>query len=138
MQIQSNNQLVREGIGVILKKDGKVLLGRRTGAHGEGDWAFPGGHLEFGEEWENCVRREVLEETSLSIRNIRFGAITNDVFKTEKKHYITIFMVCDYKNGVPKIMEPDKCKKWEWFDWNNLPKPLFLPFKNLLRQRYIP
>ena len=138
MQIQSNNQLVRVGIGVILKKDGKVLLGRRTGAHGEGDWAFPGGHLEFGEEWENCVRREVLEETSLSIRNIRFGAITNDVFKTEKKHYITIFMVCDYKNGVPKIMEPDKCKKWEWFDWNNLPKPLFLPFKNLLRQGYIP
>lgn len=136
--MQSGNQLVRVGIGVIIRKDGRVLLGKRRGAHGEGDWAFPGGHLEFNETWENCARREVLEETSLSVKNIHFGAITNDIFKNENKHYITIFMVCDYKSGAVKIMEPNKCEKWEWFEWSNLPKHLFLPFKNLLKNGYEP
>ena len=35
------------GIGVIVLKDGKVLLGKRKNAHGEGSWSFGGGHLEF-------------------------------------------------------------------------------------------
>ena len=40
----------RVGIGVIaLNNQGKILLGKRKNAHGDGDWAPPGGHLEFGE-----------------------------------------------------------------------------------------
>jgi 8-oxo-dGTP diphosphatase len=37
------------GVGVIIKKDGKVLMGKRKNAHGDGTWSFTGGHLEFGE-----------------------------------------------------------------------------------------
>ena len=37
------------GVGVIVRKGDKFLLGKRQGAHGEGTWAFAGGHLEFGE-----------------------------------------------------------------------------------------
>ena len=46
------------GVGVIVVKEGKVLLQRRRGAHGEGTWGFPGGHLEFKESWEECAKRE--------------------------------------------------------------------------------
>ena len=35
-------------------------------------------------------------------------------------------------------MEPEKCEKWEWFEWNNLPEPLFLPIQNLLKQKFNP
>ncbi|HYK08635.1 MAG TPA: NUDIX hydrolase [Candidatus Eisenbacteria bacterium] len=131
-------QVPRVGIGVIIRHKGKVLLGKRKGSHGEGDWAFPGGHLEFGETIEDCVKREVAEETSLHVKNIHFGAVTNDIFKKEKKHYITIFMVCDYANGKVKTMEPHKCEKWEWFSWETLPSPLFIPFQNLLKQKFHP
>lgn len=47
-------------------------------------------------------------------------------------------MLADYDSGEVKIMEPEKCEQWEWFDWNNLPKPLFLPAQNLLKQKYNP
>ena len=39
----------RVGIAAIVKKDNKVLLGKRKGSHGSGAWNFPGGHLEFFE-----------------------------------------------------------------------------------------
>ena len=126
------------GVGVIVIKENKVLLGKRKNSHGEGSWCFPGGHLEFNESLENCAKREVLEETGIEIKNIRFEIITNDIFKDEEKHYITIFMLSEYDSGEVKVMEPEKCEKWDWFEWNNLPEPLFLPIQNLLRKGYNP
>ena len=126
------------GVGVIVRKDGKVLLGKRKGAHGEGAWAFPGGHLEFNESWEDCARREVAEENGIEINNIHFGNATNDIFERERKHYITIFMVSDYASGEVQIMEPDKCEQWDWFSWDDLPQPLFVPFQNLLKTEFNP
>ncbi len=126
------------GVGVIIIKDGKVLLGKRKNAHGEGCWSFPGGHLEFNESWEDCAFRETMEETGITIKNIRFGTVTNDVFQVENKHYITIFMLADYDSGEVKIMEPEKCEQWGWFEWDNLPQPLFLPIQNLQKINYNP
>ena len=126
------------GIGVIVIKDGKILLGKRKNSHGEGAWCYPGGHLEYGESWEECSRREVMEETSIKIKNIRFGTATNDIFKDEQKHYITICMLADYASGKVKLMEPNKCDKWGWFEWSKLPKPLFLPIVNQLKAKFNP
>ena len=133
-----SNERPKVGVGVIVMKDGKVLLGKRKNAHGEGTWSFPGGHLEFNEEIESCAVREVMEETGLNIKNIRSGPFTNDIFEKEEKHYITLYLISEYASGELKIMEPEKCEKWEWFDWDKLPKPLFTPIANLLKQNYNP
>lgn len=132
------NERPKVGVGVIVMKDGRVLLGKRKNAHGEGSWSFPGGHLECNESWEECASRETMEETSATIKNIRFGTATNDIFLTEKKHYITIFMLADYDSGDVEVMEPEKCERWEWFLWDQLPQPLFVPICNLLKKGYDP
>lgn len=113
------------GCGVFVIKDGKVLLGKRISKHGEGKWASPGGHLEFGEEPEECARREVEEETGLQIKNIRKAVYTNHLFPETNKHYITLWMVSEHASGDVQLREPEKFERWEWFDWNNLPTPLF-------------
>lgn len=53
----------------------------------------PGGHLEYGESFAECAKREVLEETGLKVGNIKFLVATNDIFG-EGKHYVTIFVTC--------------------------------------------
>ena len=126
------------GVGVIIIKNGKILLGKRKNAHGEGSWSFPGGHLEFNEEIFDCAQREVSEETGIKIKNLRNATFTNDIFSKEKKHYITLFILSDYDSGEVKIMEPEKCEKLQWFKWDDLPKPLFIPIQNLLKQKYNP
>lgn len=126
------------GVGVIVIKDNKMLCAKRKGAHGEGTWQFPGGHLEFKESWEECARREVMEETGISIKNIRFGTVSNDIFEDENKHYITLIMIANHDTGEPQILEPEKCAGWEWFKWEELPKPLFLPIVNILKTGFDP
>ncbi len=126
------------GVAAIVIKNGKVLLGKRKGAHGSGSWAFPGGHLEFNESFEDCAKREVFEETGLSVKNLQFLTITNDLFYQSSKHYVTVFVVCEHESGIPQRKEPDKCEQWDWFFWNKFPKPLFLSLKNLLEQGFIP
>jgi 8-oxo-dGTP diphosphatase len=131
-------KVVKVGVGVYIRKDGKILLGKRKGSHGNGSWCPPGGHLEFGESFEQRAKREVMEETGIKIKNVRFGTVTNDIFQ-EGKHYVTIHMIADYDSGLVSVVEPDKCEKWEWFEWeeDKLPE-LFLSNKNALKQNFNP
>lgn len=129
------NNRPKVGMAVIVIKDKKVLLGKRKNVGiGKGTWGFPGGHLEENESFEGAVKREVLEETGMKIKNLRFVTATNDIFTKEKKHYVTLFLLAEHVSGSPKVLEPEKCEKWNWFEWKKLPSPLFLPVKNLLKQ----
>jgi len=137
------------GIGVIVLKDKRILLGKRKNSHGDGSWSFPGGHLELWESFSDCALREVKEETGLDIDIINENpmAATNDIFKAEKKedkfirgplHYITLYMKAAHIRGEPTVKEPDKCDEWNWCQWGKFPQPLFLPVQNLLKQNYNP
>ena len=124
------------GVAVIVVRQGRVLLGKRKNSHGAGTWQFPGGHLEYGESIEACARRELMEEAGLTIEDMRYGPFTNDFFEAEKKHYVTLFVIADRTTGEPAVREPDKCERWNWFTWAQLPKPRFLPIVNLLKQNF--
>lgn len=132
------NERPKIGVGVIVLKDNRVLMLKRKNAHGNGSWCFPGGHLEFNEGVEDCAIRETLEETGIRIKNLRPGPFTNDVFKEEGKHYVTLFMIADYDSGEARIIEPEKCDGLEWSEWEKLPEPLFVPVQNLLKSGFNP
>lgn len=112
------------GIGVLVMKDGKVLLAKRKNTHGEGKWGGVGGHLEHLESFAECAKREAREEAGVEIDNIRFLCVTN--FKDHApKHYVDIGLAADWMGGEAKNLEPDKKEEVRWFDMDDLPGPLF-------------
>lgn len=69
----------------------------------------------------------------MKIGNISLFAVTNDIFKKENKHYITIWMKSDWLAGEPTITEPERCTGQQWADFQSLPEPLFEPCWQNLR-----
>lgn len=128
----------RVGVGVLAARagdaGGRVLVGKRLNAHGEGTWALPGGHLEYGETPEECAVREMLEETGLRLSNPRCVAVENCVWQppAPQRHYVTVFVAGELEAGaVAHNSEPDKCAGWSFEDPDNLPTPLFMPLAQL-------
>lgn len=128
----------RVGVGVIVLRDGLVLLGERRGSHGAGTWALPGGHLELGETPEQCAVREVLEETGLAIDALQRGPYTSDVIAPQGLHYVTLFVIACAARGEPQRREPHKCAGWAWCRWPALPQPLFQPLATLHASGWVP
>ena len=59
--------------GAIVRDDHLLLIRHRMDADGRTFWIFPGGGLEPGESPEDCVRREMKEETDLDVRVSRLA-----------------------------------------------------------------
>ncbi|RMD39367.1 hypothetical protein DV735_g5764, partial [Chaetothyriales sp. CBS 134920] len=145
----SSSTQPRIGVGVfILNSSNEFLIGRRKGSLGSGTYALVGGHLEFGETFEECATREALEEAGIDILNLRLLTATNSVFRGQgqDRHYVTIFMVATIrKEDETKVetREPDRCEGWQWISWKTMvewasgddKRPLFQPMTDLLRQR---
>lgn len=112
------------GICVVIVKQGRILLGKRCGSHGAGEYATPGGHLEHLESFAQCAAREVMEETGLPIGPLRFLRALNST-RYAPKHYVNLAFAAEWRGGEPEVREPDKVERWDWYDPDDLPSPLF-------------
>ena len=81
---------------------------------------------------EECAIREAHEETEVTVDQVRFRAITNDLFTDEQKHYITIWMEGRYREGTARPKAAYELSQVGWFTWDRLPTPLFAPLRRLL------
>lgn len=122
------------GLGIMVVRGSEVLMGRRRGSHGAGEYAWPGGHLEPGESFEDAVRRELAEEVGaqFEITEPEFLCVTN-LRRYLPKHYVDIGMTARWISGQPQLMEPDKCDGWDWYDIALPPRPLFGTVGNYLQ-----
>ena len=96
----------------------------------------------IGESFEECAARELKEETGLDIDKIELLTVTNNLFSDEPKpsHYVIVFMraVLRDPQQAPQNLEPSKCGGWGWYEWDDLPKPLFWPFEKMVQGGFNP
>ena len=128
------------GVGVMIIKEGKILLGLRnpnkekasSELQGQGTWTMPGGKVEFMEKLVDAAKRELEEETSLKATKLDLFCISDDM--TNTAHSVTVgFIVREY-TGEAKAMEPETILEWKWFDLNDLPTNLYNPSKKCIEK----
>lgn len=137
---------VGAGVGVILLRRGKILLGKRnpdpdkagSSFRSAGTWSLPGGKLEWGETFEHAATREIKEETGITIKNPQVISLHNT--KNKFAHFVTIGLIAKRWKGEPELIEPDQMIKWKWFDIKHLPYPRYFPsflvIKNYLKKKF--
>ncbi len=122
--MEEKNQKPIVGVSVMIFKNGKILLGKRRWRHGDGEYAFPGGHLDYMESFKDCVKRETSEEAGIKIKNIKFLCLANTNLY-EARHEIYIGLIAEWESGEPRSLEEERITDWNWYNLDNIPQPLF-------------
>lgn len=99
---------------LIYNEENKIFLGK---SNKWGDrWIVPGGHLELGETFVECIKREVREETNLEISNIELIGIQESIFSEEfhKKRHMIFLDYCCLANNSSSIKLNDEIQEYIW------------------------
>ena len=98
---------------IIPSASGKVLFLRRARtAYGDGGWCLPGGKVDYGEAVESAVRKELLEETSLECRKVRFLFYQDSLPPAPgSMHCINLYFECSVSGELE--MNPES-SEWAW------------------------
>ena len=121
------------GVHALINKSGKYLVTKRasTNDYMPNFWDIPGGSIRFGEEISHALKREVLEESGLKIKQGKiifvYGYKSN-----EMRHQFQLVYSCDYLSGVVKL-NPDEHSEYRWATLGEMKKLKSITFlKELL------
>ncbi|MGP4727067.1 NUDIX domain-containing protein [Agrobacterium deltaense] len=112
------------GVGLVIMRDGRVLLCRRQKAPEAGYWSIPGGKVDHLETSLAAARREAEEETGLKIGNVEFLCHSEFIDPEDRHHWVSLIFVTHDAQGEPALTEPDKLSAIGWFDPDKLPEPI--------------
>jgi ADP-ribose pyrophosphatase len=109
-------------VGVVVVRQGRVLLAQRGQPPSEGLWAFPGGGVELGETLEDAAAREVLEECGIQIRAARPFTVVDRIFRdaggSVEYHYVIVDMLAEWVDG--ELRAATDVRQARWFSAEEL------------------
>lgn len=90
-------------VGVVVVKDGKILLAQRGNEPSRGRWTIPGGVIEVGETLHDAARREIMEECGIEVSLGRlykwYDAIVRDAEGRVRFHYVILDVLGTHAGG---------------------------------------
>lgn len=108
--------------GLVIRKGG-VLLVKRAREPFRGCFALPGGFVEYGESAEDCVVREVREETGLDTEVLRLIGAYSEMGRDPRGHFVTLLYLLREKGG--SLKAGDDAESTGFFDPSALPEMAF-------------
>jgi ADP-ribose pyrophosphatase YjhB (NUDIX family) len=101
------------GVSILIEHEGAVLLGRRIpGSFGGGLWCLPCGFVEYNEDILGAARREVFEETGLTVELASIIQVTSNFLTSDLHSIVTVFLA-HRKEGA--LQPGDDIDALEWF-----------------------
>jgi ADP-ribose pyrophosphatase YjhB (NUDIX family) len=113
----------KPAVGLLIEKDGALLLVRRERAPFEGYWDIPGGFLEADEEPRTGARREAREETGLRVGVGDLIGVYHD--KNRDDHTLNLYYAAHVIGGTEKA--GDDADDLRWFALSEIPRRIAFP-----------
>jgi len=105
-------------VDVVVIEDNKILLVKRGQPPHQGDWALPGGFVEYGETSEAAAKREVQEETGITIDLSAILGVYSDPDRDPRGHTVSVVFVGKMVSG--QLQGGDDAADAKWYDINDL------------------
>src|SRR4051794_12825254 len=103
-------------VSAVIVRDGEFLAVRRARPPMQGLFTLPGGCIETGESVADAVRREVLEETGLSVEPLALAGhrevVTRDDAGRVQSHFVILAFAARWVAGEPRLNEELAEARW--------------------------
>lgn len=131
----SEHSLVASAVATLLLCNNRILLGRRIRQNRFVGWQCPGGFILPGETLQQAAKRHCLDKAGINVEGLCDGPYTNNVFadSSPPQHTVTLYQVAHSYSVCNSQRFKDAETAWQWFDFDEIPQPCFLPLKNLLQ-----
>lgn len=132
-----HRRLILAGASCVVRRaDGALLVQQRV--YPAGRWCFPGGLMELGESVEETARREVFEETAITVGRLKLIGVYSGAdhlcrAANGDEWYVvnTAFAALDW-TGEPKVNDAESVRL-AWIMPENMPETLVRSHKEILR-----
>jgi 8-oxo-dGTP diphosphatase len=84
------------GIGAVIVREGRVVLVKRRFEPLAGQWSIPGGAVEAGETLEDCITREMAEETGFRVQVGPVIEVLDRIIRDDEGRILYHFVLIDY------------------------------------------
>lgn len=112
---------------IVLVRRGEEFLLARKSMWPAGQYALIAGYVDFGESLEDCVAREVMEETGIAVRDVRYVCSQSWPFPSQ----IMAGFTAEYAGG-ELVVDKTELEDARWFSQDNLP-PALSPRRSISR-----
>lgn len=103
-------------VSAVIIRNGEFLAVRRARQPMQGLFTVPGGVVEAGENLQDAVRREVLEETGLTIEPVALAGhrevIARDDSGRAQRHFVILSFAARWVSGEPRLNEELAEARW--------------------------
>jgi 8-oxo-dGTP diphosphatase len=103
-------------VSAAIIRDGRVLVARRARAPALDIWTMPGGVVEQGETLTDALKREIAEETALTIEPVALAGhrevLVHDDDKRVSRHFVILCFASRWIAGEPKLNEELAEARW--------------------------
>jgi 8-oxo-dGTP diphosphatase len=104
---------------VVFDDKDRLLLIRRKNPPFQGQFALPGGFVDYGETTEAAARRELMEETGLVAKDLRLIGVNSDPNRDPRGHTVGIAYLTTIEEGAP-VAGDDAAEAEFRDDWRGL------------------
>ncbi len=121
---------------ILTNMRGELLLVKRRSQYKNDYWDLPGGFMEFNENAEESVLREVREELGINIRNLKYFGSQYDAYTYAGVTFPTLGLIYRGVMGNEKLTPADDVSEVHFFKANEIPfeKIAFEGIKHALRK----
>lgn len=123
------------GVGALVMKNDEILLVQRGHAPMAGEWAVPGGKVEYGETMAAAVRREIREETGIDVETGEMVYMFESIAEDGSYHYVVFDYLARAIEPIPPLIAADDALDARWVSLSELSSlPVSKPTLDLIKK----
>lgn len=116
--------------GIILNSKNEVFLIKRGIEPAYGEWALPGGYVDWDETFEEAMMREIREEVGLSLTIDRFFRYYDSTQRNLQN--VAVTFVLKVQDNTSVTLQKEEVLEGRWFSFSNLPEHIAFDHRMML------